>query len=121
MKIVPYRFQLSRAKGWRMPLNSRSVSRPGVFGNPFKVELVDEDDPSTWENMLNTPSKAVFFFRQWLIGDSLTSGTFPGRRTKLLSRLPELREKNLGCWCKLPAEGQPDCCHAFALLEFANK
>jgi hypothetical protein len=31
-----------------------------------------------------------------------------------------LRGKSLACWCKLPAPGEPDMCHAAALLEWAN-
>jgi len=31
----PYRVRLSRSAGWRLPPNSRSVARPGRFGNPF--------------------------------------------------------------------------------------
>jgi hypothetical protein len=36
-------------------------------------------------------------------------------RAKLLQRLPELRGKNLACWCK---PGEP--CHGHVLLELAN-
>ena len=32
----------------------------------------------------------------------------------------ELRGKDLACWCPLPAEGEPDLCHARILLEIAN-
>lgn len=37
------------------------------------------------------------------------------RRAKLVARLPELRGKNLACWCSL---NRP--CHADVLLELAN-
>jgi len=31
------RHSLSRRKGWKMPLNTVKVSRPGKWGNPFLV------------------------------------------------------------------------------------
>jgi hypothetical protein len=37
-------------------------------------------------------------------------------RSRLLAKLPEIRGKNLACWC---APGQP--CHADVLLEMANR
>ena len=33
----PTRIQRKRTKGWRMPPNTVSVTRPGWLGNPFKV------------------------------------------------------------------------------------
>ena len=39
---MPFAVQLRRAKGWRMPPNTRSVARPGPFGNPYRVQ-----DPAT--------------------------------------------------------------------------
>jgi hypothetical protein len=32
----------------------------------------------------------------------------------------ELAGKSLACWCPLPAEGEPDICHAAVLLDIAN-
>jgi hypothetical protein len=37
-------------------------------------------------------------------------------RAELVRRLPELRGKNLACWCPLDKP-----CHADVLLELANK
>ncbi len=36
--LVVRRIQLSRAKGWRMPENTRKVDSATVHGNPFPVE-----------------------------------------------------------------------------------
>jgi hypothetical protein len=33
----------------------------------------------------------------------------------------DLAGKDLACWCPPPAEGQPDTCHAAALLVIANQ
>jgi hypothetical protein len=42
------------------------------------------------------------------------------RRAEVLRALPELRGKNLACWCPLPKQGDADSCHALVLLELAN-
>jgi hypothetical protein len=33
----------------------------------------------------------------------------------------DLAGKDLACWCPLPAAGEPDICHAAALLVIANQ
>lgn len=97
----PIRIQLSRAKGWRMPPNTVKVDRSTIWGNPF----VAADYP--------TAEQAVARFRA-----SLTMKPLPHPESYMgiiLARLPELRGKNLACWCK------PGCaCHADVLLELAN-
>ena len=114
-KVV--RVQLSRRKGWRMPPNTVSVARPGIFGNPF----IHDD-----------PAKAVAAFAQYCLGGTRTFEMGPGKLqfAKTLHRhslhwayaewlktegLRQLRGKNLACWCRLDAP-----CHADVLLELAN-
>ncbi|MDC6684930.1 DUF4326 domain-containing protein, partial [Leclercia adecarboxylata] len=63
----PQRIQLSRRKGWRMPENTVKVSRPTVFGNPFKVSA----DRSA--------SEAVMAFRMWLTTDASAGNSRPQR------------------------------------------
>jgi hypothetical protein len=106
---MPVRVQLSRAKGWRMPPNTVRVSRPGKWGNPFRIgELkgfVNDTDPT--DRVLFYPhdnAEAVVAFR-WL-------AVQPKYRAMIVE---ELRGKNLACWCK---PGAP--CHADVLLELAN-
>ena len=117
------RIQLSRAKGWRMPENAVKVTRPGKWGNPFRVggyfmvgdldvrgvhpalrmswcETTQPDDRFT---LIADNATAVAFFRRLM-----ASGWH--KRS-----LIELRGKNLACWCKPNAE-----CHADVLLELAN-
>lgn len=36
---MPVRIQRKRTKGWKMPENTVSVTRPGKWGNPFKVGI----------------------------------------------------------------------------------
>ena len=104
----PIRIRLSRAKGFKLPPNTRSVSRPGPFGNPYRVqdaEAAGYRNPAAW---------CVVLFAEWLEGRH--PQFVPGAREKLLARLPELRGKNLGCWCELAAP-----CHADVLLEIVAK
>lgn len=34
---MPIRIQRKRTKGWKMPPNTVSVTRPGKWGNPFRA------------------------------------------------------------------------------------
>ena len=92
-----------------MPPDTVSVTRPGRFGNPFKAEDAVE------AGYRDGPGMAAWAFRQWLIGAPDFDGQFVERRTFLRRHLPELRGKNLACWCEV---GKP--CHADVLLKLAN-
>lgn len=100
-----------------MPENAVSVTRPGQWGNPFKVGL--------WFNNLS----GDWFV--WTRGDSPGFGNcqveslpqslelFRDYASIRAKRHPEwlapLKGKDLACWCK---EGAT--CHADILLELAN-
>lgn len=112
----PIRVQLSRVKGWRMPPNTVSVARPTVFGNPFTVKDCREAGYIGSDEQL--AARCVDAFRVWL--GPMWRNNWQGpeseaARNSIISRLPELRGKNLACWCK---PGSP--CHADILLEIAN-
>lgn len=116
MADKPVRIQLSRAKGWRMPEGAISVARPTVFGNPFTVHDCREAGYRGTDEEL--AARCVSAFRVWLGPMWRTNWDGPeseAARAALLSRLSDLRGKNLACWCKL---GSP--CHADVLLEIAN-
>ena len=100
--VRPFRVQLSRKRGWRMPPNTVKVCRPGPWGNPFRVT---ED---------RTEADCAIAFSTWLRVETAHAG-IPERRKWMLEHLHELRGKNLACWCRL---GAP--CHADVLLELAN-
>ena len=116
--MTPTRIQRRRTKGWKMPENAVSVTRPGFFGNPFKVgsSILDcayvvvknaELSEKEQEAGIVTPEIAVRFYRIWLtkhIGSKVCQRA-----------LAELRGKDLACWC---AAGS--VCHADVLLELAN-
>jgi len=115
---APHRVQLSRAKGWRMPPNTVKVDRATAFGNPFRAG--DEVPPNTfWRDgryfTVSSAQEACILFRHWVTG-SCPQGYTRARYPLIIQRrLPELRGKNLACWCALDAP-----CHADVLLELAN-
>lgn len=119
--MKPVRLRLSRARGFNLQEHSRAtngleavnVSRPGPHGNPFIV------------GKHGNRSTCVRFFV------CLFDGLLPilDRETMAASRalIPKMRQmareiagKNVGCWCALPAPGEPDMCHGFVWLAVAN-
>lgn len=138
LPVNPIRIQLSRSKGWRKPPNTIVVSRPSVFGNPFKVlELVKGQkwtlmtliglrghvfwgrkgrgpDPSS-DRIAAVRRHAVEWFELWINGDDSRTDVVLPADFKALVR-EKLRGKNLACWCPLD---QP--CHADLLLRIANE
>jgi len=117
---MPQRLQLSRQKGFRLPLGARSVARPGQWGNPFRVERTDcwlggmcwsVRTPGNDPDRLHLDSKqrateiAVELYRGWLrVNPQLVT----------VVRL-QLRGLDLACWCPLTQK-----CHADVLIEVAN-
>ena len=138
--MIPQRIQLRRTKGWRKPAGAVVVSRPSVFGNPFRVykcsccgywDVIDDNgvtylvnheyvrraevraDRSTWTSREEAQREAVRLY-----GDELTYWV-GGRLSwdpEFADRVAALRGKDLACWC--PPD-QP--CHADVLLWAANR
>lgn len=103
----PLRIWRRRIKGWKMPENTVSVTRPGLWGNPFGVHPEDGGQAA-----------AVKMFEDWL-SDEPGSGyaqTEPERRDWIRRNIHVLRGKNLACYCK---PGTP--CHADVLIRLANE
>lgn len=65
--------------------------RKSIWGNPFR------------EGADGTKSEVIERYRAWI-----------QTQPQLMARLPELRGKVLGCWCK------PDICHGDVLAELAD-
>jgi hypothetical protein len=118
----PKRIQRKRVKGWEMPPNAMSVTRPGEFGNPFAVggwyklgngsgfgfiwmRLLDESKNDGTYCKIENNEQAVQYYKKY-------RSLYPLKQ----NQLERLKGKDLACWCK---EGQP--CHADILLELANK
>jgi hypothetical protein len=104
----PVRIQLSRRKGWRMPLGAVKVDRSTPWGNPF---VVGQD---------GSAAECVRLYEAVLaVGICLTS-TVPleaqqSARNHVVDHWRELRGHDLACWCRA---GTP--CHANTLLLVAN-
>lgn len=103
---VPRRIQLRRTKGWRMPANTVRVTRPGPWGN-----YAGDTKQAFVEDLASMSNADKAFF---------------------MDQVPQLRGKNLACWCRTcerHREGRPygeaceACapCHADVLLDMANE
>lgn len=68
------------------------IGRPSDWGNPFRI-----GPDGTREEVLRK-------FRGWIL-----------EQDELIARLPELRGKRLGCYCK------PEACHGDILVELLDK
>lgn len=105
----PFRVQLSRRKGWKMPANTVDVSRPTAWGNPFIV------------GKHGTRERCVELFRLLCGGYhciSLGRDVCDAQKAFVAhakANRETLRGKNLACWCPL---NKP--CHADVLREMAN-
>lgn len=139
--MKPQRIQRKRVKGWRMPPNTVSVTRPGKFGNPFDFRSSD----CCWlalsygcrGDRLGRQEASVKAFREWVVAPAkgkkivrMERGVRFGGVDKEFQIGPRfivgppptidairdaLRGKNLACFCKA---GEP--CHGDVLLEIAN-
>jgi hypothetical protein len=92
---VARRIQLQRTSGWRKPPDAVVVSRPGRWGNPFRIGIN------------GTRSECVALFRTALMEGALRFTEADIRQV--------LADRDLACWCSLNDE-----CHANVLLEIAN-
>lgn len=110
----PQRIQLSRRKGTRLPGGAVNVARPTQWGNPWREGttgwtvgpggfydrsgkvLTRQDAVDSYRHSIECNPEQVAYIREHLAG------------------------KSLACWCPLPAEGEPDICHAAVLLAIAN-
>lgn len=120
---MPIRIQRKRTKGWKMPPNTVSVTRPGEFGNPFVVGGLYK--------IGNGKSRGEFSYLRCLY-EKYNDGSFIKIESvqqalnmyqEYLNKYPltdaqieKLRGKNLACFCK---EGEP--CHADLLLKIVNQ
>lgn len=118
-----------------MPENTISVTRPGEFGNPFKIGryfMIGDPDGNrhgifrmTYCQSLEAPEIAL---RKGftLIKSAAHAVEWYRRYRSIVPLRPEevaqLRGKNLACFCPLfDKDGNRVPCHADVLLELANK
>lgn len=100
---MPQRIQRKRTKGWRLPENTVSITRPGRYGNPYII-----GEPRI------TPTGEV-----WYISEKDCLKLFEQYAKNRIEEEPDwldpIRGKDLTCFCK---EGAP--CHGDILLRLAN-
>lgn len=104
---MPVRIQRKRTKGWRLPPNTVSVTRPGRWGNPARVGMWKDYDAAD----------AVKDFKRWLARDPAMrswEGVY-GKPPTCEEIREHLAGKDLACWC-----GLDQVCHADVLLVIAN-
>lgn len=102
-KRKPHRVKLSRAKGSKIPPGSVRVTRPGMWGNPFRV-----GDPGT-------PDAATAVVQFERVMEDCLNPRNPASKI-MRAALRTIKGRNLACWCRLD---QP--CHAEVLLRLANE
>ena len=112
---IPIRVQRKRTKGYRLPPNTKSVCRPGPFGNPFQISDVYElAEQRAGETGIVDPQQirqlaqqlVVDRFAQ-LLADPLVipndgfsvSDAIRQRFVWIRQHLALLKEKNLACFC----------------------
>jgi hypothetical protein len=107
----PLRIQRRRTEGWRKPEGAVAITRPGVFGNPFFT---------------------AGSFERWILHGEIAltdlrpQGMIPWcdeskerlrqKREVIRERLPQLRGKQLMCFC-----GVGQACHGDVLARMANR
>ncbi len=123
----PFRVQLSRKAGWRMPENTMSVARPTAWGNPYDVRRYGLDlclqafrNTATgyWNPRVVPEGSHRDSWIDWIYEDHC-AWMERVRKTYNCSAFDAvrfLRGKNLACWCPLDQR-----CHADILLELANR
>ena len=75
--------------------HTRNGWRKSKWGNPFKLPRNASQEQR---------DEVIAMYRRWLLS-----------QPDLMAALPELRGKNLVCWCA------PEACHGDVLLELANE
>jgi hypothetical protein len=123
MMAGPVRLQLSRHKGFDLQALSQAtnglpavkVARPTKWGNPYKAMNDDaEGAVRRFRRLFDVkPSRLRHMILNICSG---RPGFGEGALLDMKLALPELRGKNLACFCRLD---QP--CHADVLLELANR
>jgi len=118
---TPERIQRKRTKGWTKGA-AVIVTRPSRLGNPFTLDMAYELGYAAHGDTETARRSATGAFQDWLRGNRLMWQSEEGdiARQRILDALPELRGKDIACYCPLPEPGQPDHCHGAVLLELAN-
>ncbi len=110
------RVQRKRTKGAKLPDGAVCVTRPGPWGNLFKVTSCIEVGYA--DNDADARKMCVDSFRDWLTKGDTSEWWFDYNRDRwawMRENLEQLRGKQLACCCPLDLP-----CHADILAELAN-
>jgi hypothetical protein len=106
---MPEGVQRRRTAGWRMPPNTKSVTRPGPWANPYKVGAVRiwriQSDGTEYDGPMRAEDAVLLF--EWHLA----------RNPELVARARlALAGNNLACYCP---KGSP--CHRDVWGRLLNK
>lgn len=124
MTTEPRRIQRRRTKGWRAPAGSVYVGRPTRYGNPARLVRAESGLLVQWGTeggvvgTWPTDGRDARRFATELYASWINQPEQADTRTLFRALL---HGRDLTCWCPLPADGQPDHCHAAVLLKLANQ
>lgn len=131
--MTPQRIQRKRTRGWKIPPNTISVTRPGKYGNIFEI---GKQVPREFERMYCYPTFAscpdyldnLDYLRYGIRGHEIEDAEAATRLFRQYMEwgrrhapdvqkefLAPLRGKNLACWCAIDKP-----CHGHVLIEYAN-
>lgn len=106
---MPKGIQRKRVPGWRMPANAKSVTRPGPYGNIYKIGEKFPEHLSVYDwygDGTITAENCIPAFEAYA----------EDRLLKEPHWLDPLRGFDLACFCPLDAP-----CHRNPLLRLANR
>lgn len=113
----PKRIKRERKQGWRKPADAITITRPGRYGNPYRVIRKH----GGWHVVVSEPHEDDLDLGRF--NTKLEAAKFSIKHFKKLARSPEwkerikeLRGKDLCCWCDLDAPS-----HGDVLIELANQ
>lgn len=90
-----------RVVHWKKEKFDVFIGRPSIWGNPFSHK-----EKTNAQFKVDSVKEAIECYRKWLL-----------TQPDLMERLPELKGKILGCWCKHKAD---DICHGDVLVEYVR-
>jgi len=97
-----------------MPAGASYVGRPSVFGNPWTIAGARDAGYRATDEQL--AKWCCQLYREWLTDNKQFGHGQEEQLEKLLRQLPQLRGRQLVCWCALDKP-----CHADVLAELANQ
>lgn len=112
----PHRVQRKRIKGYKMPPNTVSVTRPGKWGNPFKIGSDAIDLPFVVAKRMTGEMGGKLIREQALEAFVIWCERHHDGHVFIEQAKKELRGKNLACFCEIG-----DLCHADYLLKVVNQ